>query len=408
MDTKKTNEELKSIISQQQEEISRLKIIIQNLPGCIYWKNKDGVYLGRNLYSAENMRSHGMEEQTVVDSVIGKTDYDFFSQKTADYFRKHDLEVMNTGKEISVEEPIHLPDGRTIVQLSTKRPMTDSSGNIIGIIGNTVDITHLKRAETQLRIAREKAEASNQAKTEFLHNMKHDLRTPFSGILGIAELMAASESDTEKKENLSAIAQSARVLLNHLNEIFEFIQFENGHLPILEKPFDLKILLDDIKKIMLPAAKNKGIIFSIKKKKVLVKKLIGDRVRTQRILMNLISNSIKFTKQGKVTLTVEMSKLSENKIIMIFTLQDTGIGIATDHQNIIFEQFNRLTSSYSSAYPGKGLGLRMVKIFLDELNGEATLKSTLGQGTTFKILIPYKVPLKNTLEMKRTMEKDEP
>ena len=352
------------------------------------------------------MYQNGMEANCFAESIIGKTDYDLFPLKTADRFRKHDLEVMKTGKEISIEEPMLLPDGRVLIQLSTKRPLYNKNGMIAGVVGNTVDITYLKQAEAELLKAREIAEASSRAKTDFLHNMKHDLRTPFCGILSIAELMEKMETDPVKKENLSCIVHSAKILLKHLNEIFEFIQSEECHLPILEKLFDLHELLWDIERIMRPAAKSKQLVLDVTIHSALPRKVMGDRTRTQRILMNLVSNAIKFTHTGSVSLSA-IPYFSEMKLVICFVIKDTGIGIAKECQDVVFEKFNRLNASYSSLYGGKGLGLRMVKIFLDELGGEVEIESEPGAGSVFKIGIPYRLPLleknegRNDLNAKR-------
>jgi len=249
------------------------------------------------------------------------------------------------------------------------------------------------KAEEEFKAAKETAEAANEAKTEFLRNMRHDFRTPFTGILGLTELMMVQETDPEKQENLGYIAESAKALLEHLNEIMEFIQIESGQLPILEKSFDLCALLDDIYKMMLPSVENKQLDFQFIIDKTLPHYVIGDTVRLQRILMNLLSNAIKFTDKGYIKLAAKVLRYIDDKnVIVQFIIEDTGIGIPKEKQHIIFERFNRLTSSYSGIYSGKGFGLRIVKQFLDEINGECDLKSTAGEGACFQVAISYKLP----------------
>ncbi|MCD6047757.1 MAG: Aerobic respiration control sensor protein ArcB [Gammaproteobacteria bacterium] len=153
-----------NIIKKQKTEIFQLRSVLENLPGSIYWKDKNGIYLGRNTFSMEKMQSANLEHNLEKDAVIGKTDYDFFPKEVADAYRKNDLEVMNKGIEITSEEGVSLPDGSKLIQLSSKRPLHDEKNNIIGVIGNTVDITHLKKIEAELREAKETAEEALRAK----------------------------------------------------------------------------------------------------------------------------------------------------------------------------------------------------------------------------------------------------
>jgi len=364
-----------------------INAIINNLPGAVYWKDKDGCYIGCNKFVAE-MAGFEFPEQ-----MIGKTDHDLCWKEFADDWQTLDQEVMQTGCTMIREEKVKLANGMILTELTHKTPLRNEYNEIIGIIGTSLDITDRKKAEKDLKEAKELAESANKVKTEFLANMRHDLRTPFSGILGLAEVMAEKETDAEKRENLFDIAESARALLNHVNEIFEFVQVESGQLPILEKQFDVYKLLNHTLHILLPSAKDKGLNLSFNLSNDLPQFLLGDAVRTQRILMNLISNAIKFTKEGNIKVEVQVADRLDTKIVLNFVIDDTGPGIPEDKQDIIFERFNRLTSSYSGVYPGKGLGLKIVRQFLEEIGGQIYLTSKLGKGTQFKILIPYQLSL---------------
>jgi two-component system aerobic respiration control sensor histidine kinase ArcB len=149
-------DELRETIKQQDIELVRLRAVIDNLPGSIYWKDVHGTYLGRNAYAAEKMQAIRLEDCVLKDAVVGKTDYDFFSKEVADQYRKHDLEVMQSGKEISTEEIVTLPNGKKLVQLSRKKPLYNNA-NLIGIVGNTVCITYFKEIESELVLAKQKA-----------------------------------------------------------------------------------------------------------------------------------------------------------------------------------------------------------------------------------------------------------
>lgn len=377
------------------ERLDLLENIIAIMPGHVYWMSKDGVYLGCNDAQA---KSAGFASRHDIVGMRSKdAPWAAGAEGLADAWEAVNAQVMSQGKVMIVEEPaVHL-DGSSATYLSNKAPIYNRQQEMIGMVGISIDITERKKIEQDLIKAKADA-AANQAKTEFLYNMKHDLRTPFSGILGIAEFMESTEDNPEKKENLGYIAQSARVMLTHLNEIFEFINANQGALPILYKQFEIRTVLQDVHKMLLPAAKEKNIDFNLVIDEQLPQFLIGDSVRTQRILMNLASNAIKFTHTGKVDIAAELAKENDNKLIVKFTVFDTGVGIPEDKHHLIFEQFNRLTSSYSGNYPGKGLGLRMTKHFLDEIQGEISVVSEINQGSIFKVLIPYRPTLLNCPE----------
>ncbi len=373
------------------DRLAMLENIIAVMPGNVYWMDKNGIYLGCNDNEAKAVGLSSRKE------IVGKRNIDmpgFVIPEAIDPVN----EKVFAGETVTVEEPAILSNGEQAVFLSNKVPICNSQNKIVGMVGISFDITERKKTEKELEKTKEIAESANNAKTEFLMNMKHDLRTPFSGILGIAEFLESKETDLKKKENLSYITQSAKILLDHLNEIFEYIHLDSGQLPVLEKQFDLGHLLNGVYSMMLPSAKSKGIEFTTSIDDSLPQFVIGDRIRTQRILMNLLANAIKFTNEGHVSLLVTLGKKENKKIIVKFTVEDTGVGIQEEKMNLIFEKFNRLTSSYSGVYPGKGLGLSIVKHFLDELGGEAHVESEMGKGSVFKILIPYKEPLLNCSE----------
>lgn len=388
-------EQLKQIIENQKNQIFQLNSIIDSLPGSIYWKDTGGVYLGRNLYAAEKMKAVNLEHQAIQSAVVGKTDYDFFDQETADQYRQHDLEVLEAGKQMTREEAVTLPNGESLVQLSLKRPLYDSKGKVVGIVGNTVDITYLKKIETDLRIAKEKAEKADRMKLEFIYNMEHDIRTPFNGVWMLAQLLSEAEEDEEKKESLTMIAESGKELLDYCNGILDFSKLESGILPIIEKKFDFEQLLQKIEKIEKPALKNKALAFNVDYDSRLPKYLIGDTYRLSRILINLMSNAIKFTEKGRVTLKVALAKLDsdQNRAIVNVCVEDTGIGIPLEHQDLIYEKFSRLTRANTGKYKGLGLGLCAVKKFMAELAGELELESEVGKGSAFTCIIPFKLPL---------------
>ena len=388
--------QLRNVIEQLEAEVFCLKSVIGNLPGSVYWKDKSGVYLGMNNYSLRKMASVELEHGGP-DSIAGNTDYDFFPEEAARRYREHDIEVMANKEELSVEEPITLPSGKTIVQLSTKRPLYDERGEVSGVIGNTVDITHLKEIESELRRAKEEAEQASLVKMEFMRNMEHDIRTPFSGVWGMANYLYDIEEDEEKKEYLNDITQCAKELLDYCNSILDFSKIESGTLSVTDKKFKLEQLASSVAKIELPAAKHKKLTLEMNYDADIPAVVVGNAHRVHRILINLVSNAIKFTKAGSVSLSVSVVKKDKQEAILRFIVKDTGIGIPSDKQEYIFEKFSRLSLSNRGLYKGVGLGLKVVKQFMHDIGGEIDLISEEGVGTQFICTIPFKLPLTEDL-----------
>lgn len=379
------------IVKESNNFLVSIEEIISLLPGNIYWMDKNGKFLGCNNNMLELIGLKSLNEY------IGKTYEDIYEKTHIQIIKQTDRKVMEQNEPIVIEEVALHPGKEPVIYLTKKEPLHDKTGQVIGLLGVSLDITDRKKEQEELVKTKERAEAANIAKTEFLYNMRHDLRTPFAGIISIAEPLESQETDPGKKQALSYILQSAKILLNHLDEIFEFIETESGHLPLLDKQFDLHTLINDVYLMMLPVAKGKNIDFTYSLEQ-LPQYVIGDRTRTQRILMNLLSNAIKFTIKGGVTLDAKVAQRKDQSVVIQFTISDTGPGIPEDKQDIIFERFNRLTSSYSGIYSGKGLGLRLTKQFLDEIGGEIHLQAELGKGTTFQILIPLKLTLLDNSE----------
>lgn len=384
----------KQIIEQDRQILEE---VVAAMPGHVYWKNRKCILQGCNDNQARDV---GLKSRL---DIVGKTAYDIIMQNQPEEEKRRqaaitdaiDEEVMRTDKVKTMEEFVILPDKTKAYYLSKKVPLHDRNGKVVGLIGISFDITDRKKAEEELKLAKEKADAANKAKTEFLYNMRHDFRTPFSGILSIAQLMEKNEPDPKKKEFLGYIAQSSNVLLDQLNEILEFIELEDGSLPQLEKQFSLEQLLSDILNMMLPFAKSKNLKLTMALDANVPKFLIGDRLRINRILMNLVSNALKFTDKGSVKFTTSVAKKANKHVILKFTVRDTGVGMPEEKKDIVFDKFTRLTSAYQGLYKGKGLGLRIVKQFVEDLNGEIHIKSEINKGTVFTILIPCKTTLLN-------------
>ncbi|MES2998023.1 MAG: ATP-binding protein [Pseudomonadota bacterium] len=365
--------------------------IIEQIPYFIFWKNTDSVYLGCNQKFAN------LVNKKLPQEVIGETDFTLdWGQGESELFKYGDQEVMNGNSKVNGEEVLIRPDGSRITMLVNKLPMRDKHGNCIGILGTSVDITERKILEENLRLSKQKAEAANQAKTEFLENMRHDIRTPLSGIVGCAQLIQM-QADNPKKvtEYADDLVQSSDALLEFLNKILESITVASGEIPLLKKRFNLKETLEQIVRLNRSKATVKKLALTLDYDDKIPTYLIGDAVRVQRIILELLTNALKYTDKGEVKVSARLmkNKTRTDELIIELRVSDTGMGIPRDKQNEVYTRFTRLVSAYKGIYPGTGLGLSVVKQFIDDLNGEIRIESEVGKGTTFICLIPLQESL---------------
>lgn|SRR3990167_7659109 len=367
-----------------------LSYIVNHLPHYIFWKDRNSIFLGCNQLFAEAAGLRGPEE------IIGKTDFDLaWGEDLSASYVADDQMIMESGlSKLNYEELQHQADGSDRIILNSKVPMRDSTGTVIGIMGVYTDITERKQMEVALIEAKEEAETANRLRTEFIRNMEHDIRTPFSGILGVAQLLLDQEEDAEKRSMLMDMTQCAQELLEYCNSILDLSRLEFGSVPVLMKNFSVRAVIDSVLSMESQVARFKGLALTCEYDTHIPEFLIGDSFRVQRILINLVSNAIKFTERGSVTLRIILEKRIDSRhVILKFMVEDTGIGIPEDKQNFIYEKFARLDPSYRGQLRGQGLGLYIVKQLIQELDGDIYLRTVLGQGSCFTVLLPFTVPL---------------
>lgn len=361
--------------------------IINCTPGSLYWKDRNGRYLGCNQFMVD---TSGLK---TVNDIIGKTDSDLWPDYATE-LSKNDQYVIQTGKTLNTEEEVRIANGKLMYFAGVKMPLRNENNEIIGVIGNSLDISSLKLAEQELKIAKEEAEKSNLLKTEFIRNMEHDIRTPFVGIYAMTKILAEKETDEEKKHILFAITDSAKQLLDYCNGILDFAKLEAGGLPLLAKKFNLRQLINNVAVMEKPAVEIKKLCFFTEYPDNVAEIFISDPLRIQRILINLASNAVKFTENGYIKISTKIAKKTANKnIIVKICVEDTGIGIPKEKHTIIYEKFYRLNPSNNGHYKGSGLGLTVVKQLVEELNGEIEIDSKPNKGSKFTFILPLQLPL---------------
>lgn len=249
-------------------------------------------------------------------------------------------------------------------------------------IKNDLEQTVLKRTK-ELEASKEMAEESLKTKSEFLAMMSHEIRTPMNGILGMLALIERSELDKIQKHYLQIAKNSANSLLILINDILDFSKIEAGKMQIEPIEFDLAVMLEELIEFMSFRAKEKGILLLLDDKTMLTKNIIADEGRIRQILTNLISNAIKFTHYGEVKLTVLYESFNNTGGAVSFVVSDTGIGIAQNKIDSLFDPFTQADGSTTRKYGGTGLGLSIVKNLCRLMSGDIGVTSTLGVGSTF-------------------------
>ena len=363
-----------------------LQNIIAEMPCHVYWKNKNGVYLGCNNRQAKNLGFKCGSE------IIGKTDFDLpWGKHIAETFRKNDLRIMSTGKTEIIEECAQIDDQESIV-LSQKTPTRNKNGIITGILGISMDITDRKKLEAALNIAKEVAETANHAKTEFIANMSHDIRTPLTGVVGMSKLLEEGTNDPNQKQYAHWLGESGDQLLHMLTGILDVVSADNiNEHDLHEESFDLRRMIQDIIELERPSTLVKDINLITHIDETIPPYFICDHTKLHRILLNLVGNAIKFTQKGCVTIDVSYLEQRNTHVLLQFRVLDTGIGIPLEMQDMVFDRFFRVTPSYKGIYTGHGVGLHIAQSYVHLLGGEIKFSSELGVGTTFYFNLSLKV-----------------
>lgn len=374
------------------EIINYLFSIIDKIPCYIYWKNSNLKYLGCNKLAAEFINFKSSSE------IIGKSDFDIFKNRSlAQSYRNTDKEIIETGMPILNEiGELSRNNGEVLNTLVSKVPIKDISGNIVGLVGISVDITELTRTHQELKKAKEAAEAASKAKSEFIANMSHDFRTPLTGVIGLSSVLETQLENPEYKQEAHLLSKSGEQLLTMINEILDDVKADNAHeADVQEEGFDLYKCIQDLIELESPttASKHLGLKFDIKPD--VPQYIISDRKKIHHILLNLLGNAVKFTTKGHITIEVKCLDSSDSNVHLQFGVADTGIGIPYELQSKVFERFFRVDPSYKGRYAGYGLGLHIVQSYVSLLGGHITLTSREGVGTTFHFDLQCKICDKN-------------
>ncbi|MEK4056292.1 ATP-binding protein [Paenibacillus sp. FSL F4-0087] len=301
---------------------------------------------------------------------------------------QHIREALNKQQSIKTEILNYTKHGQKFWNELNIDPIFDDSGECLFFVGIQYDISERKYAEQQLRMAASLTEMNSRGQLEFIGKLNHELRTPLNGIMGMIELVGMGDNSEEQKEYLELARQSGEALLNIVNNSLDMAKLGRGKMRVEQIEFQPLKLIQQIIKTHEPAAQNKQIRLLCHADLTTPDVLTGDPLRLRQVLDNLLSNAIKFTEQGEVQLQMDVEERRGDTVILVFTIQDTGIGIADNKINQLFEAFTQTDISHARKFGGSGLGLTICKELLELMDGQISVESIEGKGTKFEVTLP--------------------
>jgi len=361
------------------EEKSRL--LLQSVGEGIFGVGLDGKVVFINP-AANRMLGYDTGE------LIGKKIHEIIHHSHADgspYPRSecpmHLTHVDGTDHHIA-DEVLWRKDGTAFPVEYTSMPIKKDD-QVVGAVVAFMDITERKKAENELRIAKETAVEATKAKSDFLANMSHEIRTPMNAIIGMAHLALKTDLTAKQYDYLKKVDNSAKSLLGIINDILDFSKIEAGKLDMESLDFQLEDTLENIATLVGIKTQEKGLELLFKTDAAVPTALVGDPLRLGQILINLSNNAVKFTETGEIVVSTELVKKDDARVTLKFSVQDTGVGMSSEQAAKLFQPFMQADTSTTRKYGGTGLGLTISKRLTEMMGGEIWVESEPGRGSTF-------------------------
>ena len=359
-----------------------LDTLLNAIPAPVFYKDREGRYLGFN-------QAYETFFGATRENLIGKSVFDISPPELAKIYHAKDTELFESGGVQQYESLVKNRQGILRDVVFNKAVFTDSHGAVAGLIGVILDITELKHLgqtlqekNIQLEHAMQVAEAANVAKSAFIANMSHEIRTPLNAIAGLTHLLRHGNPDPAQTEKLDKIVDASRHLLAIVNDILDFSKSEASKLVLCVADFSFGRMLDNAVSMIGPKVCAKHLQLDVDRDDI-PPVLRGDATRLAQALLNFLSNAVKFTERGTITLRVSKSEETQADLLVRFEVTDTGIGIEAEKLSGLFTAFEQVDTTISRRYGGAGMGLVITRRLARLMGGEAGAQSALGQGSTF-------------------------
>ncbi|MDT0631576.1 ATP-binding protein [Rubrivirga sp. S365] len=294
--------------------------------------------------------------------------------------------VMRAGEPVDQEESG--PSGR--VRLTTRVPVRDAAGAVVGLVAVSRDVTAQKAAEAQLLDDKRAAEAAARANSEFLATTSHEIRTLMNGVTGMTTLLLDTDLDDEQRDFVDTVRTSSDALLTIINDILDFSKVEAGLLELEDRPFSARRAVKEALSMVAQQGAAKGLHLTSEVADDVPEAVGGDATRVQQVLVNLLSNAVKFTAEGSVCVRARMAPAG-GPPALAFEVEDTGVGIAPDRLDAVFERFTQADPSTARTHGGTGLGLAICRRLVQMMGGELTAESVPGEGSVFRFTVAVRV-----------------
>lgn len=377
-----------------QNQQAFLTQVVNTIPSSVFVKDADGKFVLANEAAAAFYN-------ITAEQIVGKSDADFLDNtRFTDALLAVNRQVMDSGETfVDPDQFFWSPDGKKRWFHTTVKPFIQDNGVVRGIIGHCIDISDRKEIEIELQQAKDIAEAANQAKSEFLATMSHEIRTPMNAVVGMTGLLMDTVLTPEQRECVEIIRHSSDSLLLIINDILDLSKIESGKLLLEQHPFDLRTCIEESIDLIASEAARKELDLAYFMAPDLPDQFIGDAGRLRQILVNLLSNGVKFTESGEVEVTVTglpmdakqgqplLTTPDEQPTVrayeLTFAVRDTGIGISPQQIATLFQPFNQVDASITRRYGGTGLGLVISQRLSAMMQGRMWLNSVVREGSTF-------------------------
>ena len=386
-----TREDARSIFEMQKQAQTMVRLSegrfreVVDIPGKFVWETdlkghiiyvseQAAHLLGR---STQELKGHGLFE-SAVEGDAGLAAARFLSSM-ANRERFSDLEFRCEPRE-----------GELVWLSARGAPMLGLDGNMVGFRGFCEDVTERTRIQDELIGARDVAESANKSKSEFLANMSHEIRTPMNAVVGMTGLLLGTDLNVEQRNYAQTIRQSADTLLTIISDILDFSKIESGKMELENHPFELAVLAEESVDVVALQAAEKGLELYYQIAPGLPAGLQGDITRLRQILANLLSNAVRFTSEGEISVHINPTENEAGEACILFSVWDTGIGIPADKIDRLFQSFSQVDASTTRKFGGTGLGLAISRKLAELMGGKIWVESEEGRGSGFHVAVPLK------------------